>query len=312
MRSQRLPEPGRGRNGVEVVVRQRRLIQLSCELGIVVALRSARCPIAPACEAALRIRHGGDRIRKPAPVAVPDRCARLPLQCIVVEIRRCDPIEIAQRFRTSIPRQRESQGECIAARRRLIEAAGAREGVEATHRQISIAAREAGPACKQCFVFDGRRRCSDQSLDLPLRLLQERCPLQQRGGALGRQERCDLAREAGVGFLQCHACALFDELGWQRILRAQPFERAFAIRQAARCQPTLRDQRREIGSAVELDARREALAFERIVCELVAVLFQELRPVAALRQAREPHAAQVAANGLVLIVGDEGLRALID
>src|SRR5262249_50805020 len=63
--------------------------------------------------------------------------------------------------------------------------------------------------------------------------------------------------------------------------------------------------------AVERDARREALAFERVVRELVAILIEELLPLAALRETREPHTPQAAADRLVLVVRDERLCTLI-
>ncbi len=136
--------------------------------------------------------------------------------------------------------------------------------------------------------------------------------MQQRRRTVRGKERCDLARETAVAVLQRHARPLLDELGRQRILRAQPFERPLAVRQAARSQPALRDERREIARAFELDACGEALAFERIVREVLAVLFEKLLPVPTLREARQPHAAQTPADGLVLVMRDERLRALID
>jgi len=309
---ERLSEPRRGGDRVIVVVGQRRFVQLTREFRVVIVFGGSCRPIAPAREPALRIGHGSDRVGEPAPIAVPDGCTRLPLQRIVVEIGSGHAIEIAQRFRTAIPRQRERQCQRVAARRRFGQAAGARECIETPHPQIAISARVPCPAREQGLVFDDRRRRGDQCLDLPLRILQQRCPLQHGSCTVRRQERGEFPSEAAVGFLQRHACPLFDELGCQRILRAHPVERAFAVRQAARSQPAFRNERCKIVGALELDARREALAFERVIRKVAAVLIKELLPVTAFGEAGQPHSAQIPADRLALVVRDEGLRALID
>src|SRR5688572_32920026 len=86
MRRQRLVEPRRGGDRVEVVVGQRRFVKLTRKWRVAVAIRRACRPVPPAREAALRIGHRSDRVCESSPIAVPYGGSRPPLQRIVVEI----------------------------------------------------------------------------------------------------------------------------------------------------------------------------------------------------------------------------------
>src|SRR5690606_26411997 len=105
-------------------------------------------------------------------------------------------------------------------------------------RSVPIRARQARPAGEQRLRHDRAAGLSDQAIDRALRILEQRSPLLERCCARGGQLCRDLASEAKIVLCEREAHTRFDELLAQLVLLAQPIERALALRQAFRREPT--------------------------------------------------------------------------
>src|SRR6187402_1374724 len=103
----------------------------------------------------------------------------------------------------------------------------------------AIAASEFRPPCEQRRGFHGGARIGHERIDFALRVFEERGPLQQWFGQIGRQSPDDLAREVGIAGFERESYPLLDQRRVEAASAVQPGKRAITLQKTARRQPCL-------------------------------------------------------------------------
>ena len=260
------------------------------------ASRRASGPVAPAVLAAERLGHRLDRLRRATPVAGPERRPRVPLVRHVVEVNCVGAGEEFERTRRAAPRHPQGRHERIRACGALVQVARIDQRRIPGGGALGIAARQTCPPGEQRRRLDFAFRVSHQLIDRPLRTLDQRRPLQQRGrGTLGQRFR-EIARELGLALRERHACSSLHQFRRQTLARSQPVECGFTgIGKAARSQPLLDDRLLETLVAIERGPGSEGMAAKRDVGVRVVLIMLEVGlPLPARTEVREPCASQAA------------------